>query len=267
MNGYIYLIRNNINGKIYIGQRYNTRCKGKAVDDNYWGSGILIKKAIDKYGIKNFTKEILYENIESQEKLNELEIKSIKIYNSLAKNKRGYNCAEGGQSCSYPLYGKTEEEKIEIYKRVANSNRGQKRSQKTIENLKKSHTYIPPREYDKIENAFSKKKNNRKKPKGIRKLSEEHKLNISKAKIGKKLNLSDEQRKQYSERTKGSGNSRWIEVDEKIIDQIEKWYMEDKCSMKFIFEKTGLKTGKVKRLLEARGIITGTKNLRKYKNG
>ena len=95
--------------------------------------------------------------------------------------------------------------------------------------------------------------------------SESHKKNISKAKIGK--TWSEERKNKKSESSKGSGNSRWIEVDESKIDLIEKWYMEDKCNMKFIFEKTGLKTGKVARLLESRGIITGYKDKRRYKYG
>ena len=54
---YTYKITNNINGKFYIGKRtYNGHDINK---DSYMGSGVHIKRAIKKYGVLNFTKEIL----------------------------------------------------------------------------------------------------------------------------------------------------------------------------------------------------------------
>ena len=50
----IYKVTNTINGKIYVGKQTNNR-------KNYYGSGKLIKQAIQKYGIENFTKEIIDE--------------------------------------------------------------------------------------------------------------------------------------------------------------------------------------------------------------
>lgn len=49
MYGYIYKTTNLINNKIYIGQHKSDR-----FDESYFGSGKLLKQAIQKYGKENF---------------------------------------------------------------------------------------------------------------------------------------------------------------------------------------------------------------------
>ena len=83
----VYKITNLINNLIYIGQE-------KKSNPNYYGSGILIKKAISEFGISNFKKEII-ESCKNFKELNQREIFWIKELNS-RDPKIGYNLAPGG---------------------------------------------------------------------------------------------------------------------------------------------------------------------------
>lgn len=96
---YIYKITNKLNGKIYVGKRV----KENAADiENYYGSGIAIKAAIEKYGKENFTKDIL-EWVPVTENCKELcdrEKFWIKTLQANVPN-IGYNLTAGGDgSCS-----------------------------------------------------------------------------------------------------------------------------------------------------------------------
>lgn len=85
---YIYLTTNLVNGKKYIGQHNGS------INDGYLGSGVLLVKAIKKYGRENFKKEILEEcdiiEIDKKEKY------WIAYYNAL-EDENFYNLSEGGQ--------------------------------------------------------------------------------------------------------------------------------------------------------------------------
>lgn len=84
----IYCITNKINGKTYIGQH-----KTDNLNDDYMGSGILLKQAYNKYGIENFTKSILAVT-EMKENVNILEKYFIESYHN--EGKAEYNMAAGG---------------------------------------------------------------------------------------------------------------------------------------------------------------------------
>jgi group I intron endonuclease len=79
-----------VDGKIYIGQS----TKDGIDFEKYYGSGVRIKAAVNKYGVENFSKEILLE-CDCQADLNEAEIFFIKEYNSV-NGEIGYNVANGG---------------------------------------------------------------------------------------------------------------------------------------------------------------------------
>jgi hypothetical protein len=83
----IYKITNLINKKFYIG-------KDTSSDSNYFGSGLLIKRAIEKYGLENFQKEIIDET-DNYEELSLKEKYWINHFNS-TNLKIGYNISKGG---------------------------------------------------------------------------------------------------------------------------------------------------------------------------
>jgi len=78
----IYKTTNLINGNFYIGQDSKN-------NPEYLGSGLLLNKAIEKYGRENFLKEVV-EQCNSKEELNSQEIFWISELKPL------YNIAKGG---------------------------------------------------------------------------------------------------------------------------------------------------------------------------
>jgi len=80
----IYKITNNINQKYYIGMH-----KTSNLEDGYMGSGKLIKRAIQKYSIENFTKEILHV-FDNEEDMKNKEKELVVI------NEMSYNLCDGG---------------------------------------------------------------------------------------------------------------------------------------------------------------------------
>lgn len=89
---YIYKITNLINGRVYVGQHDGSK-------SNYYASGKLIRRAIEKYGKTNFKREILAKGDFTQERLDELECFYIKQEQSYFSDypDKGYNLTTGGQ--------------------------------------------------------------------------------------------------------------------------------------------------------------------------
>lgn len=84
----LYKITNKVNGKIYIGVHSTDN-----INDNYMGSGSQLAKAKKKYGIENFSKEIiaLYD---SREELLNAEKEYVDA--SFVERTDTYNCVVGG---------------------------------------------------------------------------------------------------------------------------------------------------------------------------
>lgn len=89
----IYIIRNNINNKVYIGQAKNAkeRFQGHCKPSSAHNDNDLVAQAIQKYGKEHFWYDILEHQVENY---NERERYFIKLFNSLVPN--GYNILEGG---------------------------------------------------------------------------------------------------------------------------------------------------------------------------
>lgn len=99
----IYIIKNNVNGKCYIGQsvKLRSRLKDHMRNAKNGKLDLPIYRAINKYGFHNFTVDILesfipdpnISNLELIQTLDKLEIEYIEKYNAYTE---GYNCTKGG---------------------------------------------------------------------------------------------------------------------------------------------------------------------------
>lgn len=84
----VYKTTNLINNKIYIGLHSTNK-----IDDNYLGSGWVLKSAIKKYGKENFIKEILF----TFKTRKEARVKESELVNEcFCKRPDTYNLTVGG---------------------------------------------------------------------------------------------------------------------------------------------------------------------------
>lgn len=172
INGHIYLITNMVNNKSYVGKRISS----PELSLDYWGSGMIIKSAIKKYGKSNFKKEILHSNITEISELDRLEIFYIDKYKTL-KQFGGYNISKGGgNNIGHTLSAK---------ERIHNSLIGNKR------NLGKKRTELQKKELSSKHQGKI--------------FSDETRKKISLKRIGSKA--SDETRRKISDKTKGRQSS------------------------------------------------------------
>lgn len=85
---FVYKTTNLLNNKIYIGQTT------KPLEQKYLGSGLILLKAIKKYGTESFDREVL-EFCNNKDELNEREKYWINFYSANTRG-IGYNVSIGG---------------------------------------------------------------------------------------------------------------------------------------------------------------------------
>jgi group I intron endonuclease len=182
----IYKTTNLINNKIYIGQDSKNNPK-------YLGSGVYFRRAVRKYGINNFKKEIL-KRCSSKEEMHFIEMIYIMLYNS-TDHKIGYNLSSGGPSTLGLKF--TQEQRIASSNRVKGSNNpmyGRKHSEKTRA-------------------IFKRKKSKQNNPMFGKVTSEETKRKISEAQSGEKAYW-------FGKKWDENKNILWKKVQEKISKKV-----------------------------------------------
>ena len=200
MERFIYCIERIETGKKYIGQHLGS------IEDNYWGSGIAIKAAIKKYGVKSFKKYVLAYC--GDDDADALEMQYIAEYNTFLGE--GYNMDDGGKCNSGYWATRTDEEKALIHKKrltnrpanfkeimhevhrtrdnkaISDKNRGLIRSKETKKKMSESAKKrgVPQ---EQLEKAWEAKRGS--------KLTAEQCNNISKATMGKPKSPRTEEHK------------------------------------------------------------------------
>ena len=131
----IYVWKNKVNGKTYVGKavKLHERRYGhlRAKDDYYF------HKSLRKRGAEGYKLAIIVKDVPTEE-LGDIERYYIDVLDSLNKNGKGYNIAEGGDGGN-SLAGKTDEEKKEIGEKISKANKGKKHSEETKQKLSESH--------------------------------------------------------------------------------------------------------------------------------
>lgn len=163
---YIYLTKNLVNGKIYIGQSIKESNKSK----RYLGSGKLFLQSIEKYGRENFEKYILIDNVSSRDLLDYYEIYYIALYNARDRN-IGYNISRGGSGSNL------EQQTKESNDKRSKSLLGRTRTDKEKQSISNGQRNMDPEVAKLRSEKISKKLKGKKKSKeAIEKNKNAHKL-------------------------------------------------------------------------------------------
>ena len=228
--GVIYKITNIINNKIYIGQKINPQKWYKY----YWGSGLIIKRAIKKWGRNNFKKEVVCE-CSSQEELDSKEAYYIKLYESYIPE-IGYNILKYGKTTKgFKAYDAWIRDYGEDYAKE----RWEKKCKAHSKNMK---------------GKLVREKN----PMFGKKISKEHnKILESYRSIGYKH--TEETKKKISQAKKAQGKKLTVEQRNKLSEVRKLWYKTHDNPR--VGTKASEETReKMRRTFKERGVNKGSKN-------
>jgi len=136
--GWIYLIRNKVNGKSYVGQTIKKRVEQRWSSHRLYPRACL-KNAFAKYGLENFEFSTICEIPEGEgwrELMNAREILEIKERNTIAPN--GYNMESGGNR-NYTVHEETRKKMSNSRRGSKNHNFGKHLTEQTKTKLRESH--------------------------------------------------------------------------------------------------------------------------------
>lgn len=156
----VYMHKNKINGKIYIGITCQQPIKRRWRNGNCYKNCSKFFRAIEKYGWNNFEHIILLENLSKKQAENK-EIEFIKKYNSI---KEGYNILKGGNLSNKDIiFTQEHKEKIGIANKGEKNGMFGKTHNKKVKNIisKKTKKQWLNEEYRKKMKTIVKYKNNR----------------------------------------------------------------------------------------------------------
>lgn len=177
----IYKITNNINGKCYIGKALNVE-KRLYQHKNNQNSRPYLQNAISKYGIENFSFEVIEDNL-TKETYGKRERFWISYYNSMSPN--GYNLTSGGENEPDGTLSDV------VKKKISDSHKGKKPTKEARKRMSESAK--------------------------IKYFSDEHKQNMSLSKMGEKNSFygkhhSEESKRKMSEKLSGVNSPNYGKV-------------------------------------------------------
>ena len=225
---YIYLIVNKVNGKTYVGQRKSSK---ECYKDKYMGSGKLLKKAKNKYGIENFEK-FLIQYCYSKEETDKAEKFWINEYRS--RGKAEYNIADGGQGGGFKGRHHSEESKIKLSESLKEAFKSDVVKQK-LSKAHKGKCFSDEHKRNLSESLKGKNKGKHHKGANLGKhLSEEAKRKISDSMKGENnpfygKHHSEETKRKISEAKKGKPS---LKKGKKLGSNGTHWYNNGKINVK-----------------------------------